>query len=145
MNLLAGIEQDFHRPLQSPGAYEWWHFDGTDEKSGYAFSLQFFAGNLFSAYYQDSLKTYWEKTKSPLLEQSTTAMPEAPNPLDYCGVAFRIFHQGRMVGEGLQEFSARFFKASDKEGAVLLRPNRFNWDKTRDPPSYVVTAQAPLK
>ncbi len=160
MNLLAGIEQDFHRSLPNPGAYEWWHFDGIDAKSDFAFSLQFFAGNLFSAYYQDNLKTYWEKTKSPLLAPSghgpvegpdsrqpavPPAPPDAPNPLDYCGVAFRLFHKGRTVGEGLQEFPAKYFKASDKEAAVLLGPNRFNWNPQGDPPSYGVTAQAPLR
>lgn len=142
MNLLAGVEQDFHRPQKSPGAYEWWHFDGTDEKSGYSFSIQFHAGNLFSAYYQDSLKTYWEKTKSPLTDSSRP--PDVPNPLDYCGVSFRLFHQGSMAVESFQEFPQRSLKASDKHGAVLLGPNRFNWDQRGDPPSYVLTAQAPL-
>jgi carotenoid 1,2-hydratase len=151
MNLLSGIQQDFHRPQKSPGAYEWWHFDGADEKSGYAFSLQFFAGNLFSPYYQDSLKTYWQKTKSPLspgaLAKGNAGISDVPfpNPLDYCGVAFRIFHKGRMVGEALQEFSSKFLKASDRQGAVLLGPNRFNWDEKGDPPSYVITAQVPTR
>lgn len=175
MNLLSGVEQDFHRPQKSPGAYEWWHFDGTDNRSGYSFSIQFHAGNLFSAYYQDSLKTYWEKTKSPLVEPSQP--PQAPNPsthsvrsplrqgfagqagqvpisnppvvsppnpLDYCGVSFRLFHKGAMTVESLQEFSQKSLKASDKNGAVLLGPNRFNWDQRGDPPSYVLTVQAPL-
>ncbi len=150
MNLVAGIDQDFHRPQKSPGAYEWWHFDGTDDSSGYSFSIQFYAGNLFSAYYQDSLKIYWKKTKSPLLDPSqnseardTPAMGP-PNPLDYCGVSFRLFHRGNMALESLQEFSQKSLKASDKHGAVLLGPNRFNWDPRGDPPSYVLTAQAPL-
>ena len=143
MNLLSGVNQDFHRPPTSPGAYEWWHFDGEDGRTGYSFSIQFFAGNLHSPYYQDSLKTYWEKTKSPLVDQGPRA--PAPNPLDFCGVAIRIFHQGLMVGEALQEFSSKFLKASDKHGAVLLGPNRFNWDERGDPPSYVVTIQAPLR
>jgi carotenoid 1,2-hydratase len=50
-----------------------------------------------------------------------------------------------MVGEALQEFPAKFLKASDKQGAVLLGPNRFNWDERGDPPSYVLTAKAPLR
>src|SRR5580658_674136 len=145
MNLLTGVNQDFHRPQKAPGAYEWWHFDGTDDKTGYSFSIQFFAGNLLSAYYQDSLKTYWEKTKSPLVNTSPTPVPNAPNPLDYCGVTFRIFHKGNLIGESLQEFSGSFLKASDKQGAVLLGPNRFNWDERGDPPSYTVTVQAPVK
>ena len=145
MNLLSGTNQDFHRPQKAPGAYEWWHFDATDDKSGYSFSIQFFAGNLFSAYYQDSLKTYWEKTKSPLVDASLKPAEEAPNPLDYCGVTFRIFHKGNLMGESLQEFSGSFLKASDKQGAVLLGPNRFNWDERGDPPSYTVTVQAPVK
>ncbi len=145
MNLLTGVNQDFHRPQKSPGAYEWWHFDGIDDRTGYSFSIQFFAGNLFSAYYHDNLKTYWEKTKSPFV--TTTAKPtaDAPNPLDYCGVTFRIFHKGSLIGESLQEFSGKFLKASDKQGAVLLGPNRFNWDERGDPPSYTVTVQAPVK
>lgn len=143
MNLLAGVEQDFHRPQKSPGAYEWWHFDGTDEKTGYSFVIQFHAGNLFSAYYQDSLRTYWKKTKSPLVDPARS--PEAPNPLDYCGVSFRLFHKDRMVAESLQEFSQKSLKASDRHGAVLLGPNRFNWDQRGEPPSYVLTAQAPLQ
>ena len=143
MNLLSGIEQDFHRPQKSPGAYEWWHFDGTDEKNGYAFSIQFFAGNLTSAYYQDSLKTYWQKTKSPLIDSGS--MPQPPNPTDFCGVAFRIFHNGRLAGEALQEFSSHFLKASEKQSAVMLGPNRFNWDESGDPPSYVLTVQAPIR
>lgn len=142
MILLTGVDQDFHRPQKSPGAYEWWHFDGTDDKSGYSFVIQFHAGNLFSAYYQDSLRTYWEKTKSPLVTGSPA--PEPPNPLDYCGVSFRLFHKGTLVAESLQEFSQKSLKASDKHGAVLLGPNRFNWDERGDPPSYVLTAQAPL-
>jgi carotenoid 1,2-hydratase len=72
-------------------------------------------------------------------------IPTGPNPLDFCGVAFRIFHQGRLVGEALQEFSSGFLKASDRQGAVLLGPNRFNWDEKSDPPSYIVTVQAPLR
>ncbi len=145
MNLLTGVNQDFHRPQKAPGAYEWWHFDAEDEKSGYSFSIQFFAGNLFSAYYQDSLKTYWEKTKSPLVDASPKPAEGAPNPLDYCGVTFRIFHKGGLVGESLQEFEGAFLKASDKQGAVLLGPNRFNWDERGDPPSYTITVQAPVK
>ncbi len=142
MNLLTGVEQDFHRPQKSPGAYEWWHFDGTDDQSGYSFVIRFHAGNLFSAYYQDSLRTYWEKTKSPLVDSSLR--PDPPNPLDYCGVSFRLFHKGAQVAESLQEFSQKSLKASDKHGAVLLGPNRFNWDERGDPPSYILTAQAPL-
>ncbi len=173
MNLLAGVEQDFHRPQKSPGAYEWWHFDGTDDRSGYSFVIQFHAGNLFSAYYQDSLKTYWEKTESPLMGTSqktgapnpstgSTSSPRVPsgrptgssvepsgqvpipNPLDYCGVSFRLFHKGAMIVESLQELSRKSLKASDKHGAVLLGPNRFNWDPRGDPPSYVLTVQAPI-
>jgi carotenoid 1,2-hydratase len=142
MNLLSGVEQDFHRPQKLPGAYEWWHFDGTDDRSGYTFTIQFHAGNLFSAYYQDSLKTYWEKTKSPLVGNAIES--EAPNPLDYCGVSFRLFYRGAMVVESLQEFSQKSLKASDKYGAVLLGPNRFNWDQRGDQPSYVLTVQAPI-
>jgi len=154
MNLLSGVNQDFHRPQTSPGAYEWWHFDGEDRQTGFSFSIQFSAGNLWSPYYQDNLKTYWEKTKSPLrqgyggqaplVEDSHPQVPK-PNPLDFCGVAFRIFHKGSMVGEALQEFPAKSLKASDSQGAVLLGPNRFNWDERGDPPSYVVTVQAPLR
>lgn len=141
MNLLSGIEQDYHRPQKNPGAYEWWHFDGTDEKTGLSFSIQFSAGNLFSPFYQDSLKSYWQKTKSPLVPGSSPALP--PNPLDYCGVAFRVFQDRQVIGESFQEFPASFLKASEKEGAVLLGANRFNWDERGDPPSYVVTVQAP--
>ncbi len=141
MNLLSGIEQDFHRPQKNPGAYEWWHFDGTDEKSGISFSIQFSAGNLHSPFYQDSLKSYWQRTKSPLVPGSSPAVP--PNPLDHCGVAFRVFQRGKLLGESYQEFPASFLKASDKQAAVLLGANRFNWDERGDPPSYVVTVQAP--
>lgn len=153
MNLVMGVEQDFHRPQKNPGAYEWWHFDGTDERSGYSFSIQFHAGNLFSAYYQDSLKTYWQRSKSPLIsadpEGPNPSTPSGrsgqagPNPLDYCGVTVRLFHKGSLVVESLQEFPARSLKASDKHGAVLLGPHRFNWDAAGDPPSYVLTTQAP--
>jgi hypothetical protein len=143
MNLSAGTDRDFHRAVKNPGAYEWWHFDGRDARSGYGFSIEFSAGNLFSPYYQDSLKTYWEKTKSPLVDPGVSG--GAPRPLDHCGVAFRLFHGDRMVAEGLHEFPGKFFRASDTQGAVLLGPNRFNWDPSGDPPSYVVTAQAPLK
>jgi carotenoid 1,2-hydratase len=161
MNLLSGVGQDFHRPQKSPGGYEWWHFDGTDDRTGYSFSIQFHAGNLFSAYYQDSLKTYWQKTKSPLVDGSSNlkiqapnppganppalSLPNGPNPLDYCGVTFRLFRKGSLVAESLQEFSPKSLKASDKQSAVLLGPNRFNWDDRGDPPSYVLTVQAPLQ
>ncbi len=145
MNLLSGVSQDFHREQKSPSAYEWWHFDGTDNTSGFSFSIQFLAGNLFSAYYQDNLKTYWQKTKSPLVNSSSRETIEPPNPLDYCGVAFRIFHKDRLVGEARQEFSHLFLKASDHQCAVLLGPNRFNWDANGDPPSYVLTVQAPVR
>ena len=146
MNLLSGVTQDFHRPQKSPGSYEWWHFDGTDDQSGLSFSLQFYAGNLFSAYYQDNLKTYWQKTKSPLVADSpVTTESLAPNPLDYCGVAFRIFRNDNLVGESLQEFSSQFLKASDHHGAVKLGPSRFNWDENGNPASYVITVQSPLQ
>jgi|SRR5665213_3657559 len=145
MNLLSGVQQDFHRPQKSPGSYEWWHFDGTDDKTGLSFSLQFYAGNLFSAYYQDNLKTYWQKTKSPLTAGGTANTESlSPNPLDYCGVAFRIFRKDNLAGESLQEFSGKFLKASDHHGAVKLGPSRFNWDESGNPASYVVTVQSPL-
>jgi carotenoid 1,2-hydratase len=144
MNLLSGINQDFHRAQKSPGAYEWWHFDAADEKTGTSFSLQFFAGNLLSPYYQDNLKTYWQKTKSPLTEAGSTEKL-APNPMDYCSVAFRIFHQDHLAGEALEEFSGKFLKASDRYGAVKLGPSRFNWDEGGDPASYVITVQSPLR
>jgi carotenoid 1,2-hydratase len=60
-------------------------------------------------------------------------------------VAFRIFHKDHLVGEACQEFSHSFLKASDHQSAVLLGPNRFNWDAHGDPPSYVVTIQAPVR
>ncbi|HXL73335.1 MAG TPA: hypothetical protein VN963_06890, partial [bacterium] len=146
MNLLSGVKEDFHRPQKSPGSYEWWHFDGTDDQSGLSFNLQFYAGNLFSAYYQDNLKTYWQKTKSPLAAGgSINTESLAPNPLDYCGVAFRIFRNDNLVGESLQEFSGKFLKASDHHGAVKLGPSRFNWDEGGAPPSYVITVQSPLQ
>jgi carotenoid 1,2-hydratase len=146
MNLLSGVNQDFHRVQKSPGAYEWWHFDATDEKTDTSFSLEFFAGNLFSAYYQDSLKTYWQKTKSPLtITGATAAKNITPNPMDYCGVAFRIFHQDNLVGESLEEFSGKFLKASDRFSAVKLGPSRFNWDEGGNPASYVITVQSPLR
>jgi carotenoid 1,2-hydratase len=146
MNLLSGVKEDFHRPQKSPGSYEWWHFDGTDDQSGLSFSLQFYAGNLFSAYYQDNLKTYWQKTKSPLAAGgSVNTESFAPNPLDYCGVAFRIFRNDDLLGESLQEFSGKFLKASDRHGAVKLGPSRFNWDESGDPASYVITVQSPLQ
>ncbi len=146
MNLLSGVNQDFHRPQKSPGAYEWWHFDGTDDQSGLSFSLQFHAGNLFSAYYQDNLKTYWQKTKSPLsADDSVKTNSLAPNPQDYCGVAFRIFRNETLLGESLQEFPGKFLKASDYDGAVKLGPSRFNWDKNGNPASYVITIQSPLQ
>src|ERR1700679_1548109 len=144
MNLLSGVNQDFHRAQKSPGAYEWWHFDAADEKTGTSFSLQFFAGNLFSPYYQDNLKTYWQKTKSPLTD-NVPAENLAPNPMDYCGVAFRIFHKDNLAGEALEEFSGKFLKASDRYGAVKLGPSRFNWDEGGDPASYVITIQSPLR
>jgi len=152
MNLLSGINQDFHRPQKSPGGYEWWHFDGTDDQSGLSFSLQFYAGNLFSAYYQDNLKTYWQKTKSPLANGSVNTeslksnpyVVNPPNPLDYCGVAFRIFRNNSLAEESLQEFSGKFLKASDHHGAVKLGPSRFNWDEDGNPSSYVITVQSPL-
>jgi carotenoid 1,2-hydratase len=142
MNLLSGVDQDFHRPQTSPGGYEWWYFDGTDEKSGLSFTLRFSAGDLFSAYYQDNLKTYWQRTKSPLAEPNAFA-PAPPNPLDHCGVSFQVFQQGHLIGGTTQEFTSVFLKASDQQGAVLLGPNRFNWD-AGDPPSYVITVQSPL-
>lgn len=147
MNLLSGVNQDFHRPQKSPGSYEWWHFDGTDDQTGLSFSLQFYAGNLFSAYYQNNLKTYWQKTKSPFADGSVNksfldAAP--PNPLDYCGVTFRVFRNDNLVEESFQEFSGMFLKASDRHGAVKLGPSRFNWDEGGNPPSYVITVQSPL-
>ncbi|GEM_PF-1708792 len=154
MNLLSGVQQDFHRPQKSPGSYEWWHFDGTDDKTDLSFSLQFYAGNLFSAYYQDSLKTYWQKTKSPLVNsvsvkteslESHPRVAPPPNPLDYCGVTFRIFRNGNLLGESLQEFSGKFLKASDRHGAVKLGPSRFNWDAEGNPSSYVISVQSPLQ
>ena len=154
MNLLSGVSQDFHRPQKSPGSYEWWHFDGIDDKTGLSFSLQFYTGNLLSAYYQDNLKTYWQKTKSPLVDNASVKVESLeshppvvspPNPLDYCGVSFQIFRKGNLAGESLQEFSGKFLKASDRHGAVKLGPSRFNWDEEGNPASYVITVQSPLQ
>lgn len=142
MNLLSGTEQDFHRPQTSPGGYEWWHFDAIDEKNDLSFVLRFSAGDLFSAYYQDNLKTYWKNAKSPLT--SSNPVVHSPRPLDYNGVFFQVFNKGSLIGETVQEFSMAFLKASDQQGAVLLGPNRFNWD-TSDPPSYIITVQSPLR
>ena len=140
MNLLSGIEQDFHRPQKNPGAYEWWHFDGTDDTSGLSFSAQFYAGHLLSPFYQEKLAAYWRDSKSPLTNPPG-ASSAPPHPLDYCGVTFRLFEKGRLAGEFLQEFDPGMLKASDNYPAVLLGSNRFNWDPAGDPPSYTVTLQ----
>ena len=140
MNLLSGIEQDFHRPQKNPGAYEWWHFDGADDTSGFSFSAQFHAGHLQSPFYQEKLAAYWRETKSPLLKKAAPSNAP-PNPLDYPAVVFRLFRRGALVMEFLQEFDPDMLKASDKLPAVLLGSNRFNWDPAGDPPSYTVTLQ----
>src|ERR1700722_7259199 len=138
MNLLSGIEQDFHRPQKSPGAYEWWHFDGQDDHSGYCFSAQFYAGNPLSPYYQEALRRYLKEAQPPLVNP-TVATP--PNPLDFCGVVFRVFKSGSLVNEFLQEFSPGQLKAAEGHPAVLLGPNRFHWDASGEQPGYVVTLQ----
>ncbi|HEY5038371.1 MAG TPA: hypothetical protein VIJ93_04785, partial [bacterium] len=142
MNLLSGIEQDFHRPQKNPGAYEWWHFDGTDDNKSLSFSTQFYAGHLLSPFYQEKLATYWKEAKSPLV---TNTKVDVPNPLDFCGVIFRLFHKGRLAGEFLQEFDHDMLRASDSQPAVLLGSNRFNWDPAGNPPSYTLTLQGPLQ
>ena len=146
MNVLTGLSQDYHRPQSSPGGYEWWHFDGEDPTSAVAFTLDYHAGNLSSAYYQQALKDYWEKTRSPLAGGGADAPPPTPpNPLDYCGVTMRFFRNGSSLGEALLEQSGKGLKASDHLSAFMLGANRFNWDGISDPPSWVVTAQAPVK
>jgi carotenoid 1,2-hydratase len=142
MNLLSGIEQDFHRPQKNPGAYEWWHFDGTDDNSGVSFSAQYYAGHPLSPFYQEKLATYWKESKSPLVANTKV---DVPNPLDFCGVIFRVFRKGRLIGEFLQEFEPGMLKASDHQPAVLLGSNRFNWDPAGNPPSYNLTLQGPLQ
>ncbi len=142
MNLLSGVEQDFHRPQTTPGGYEWWHFDGTDDNSGLSFSAQFYAGHLLSPYYQENLAAYWKGTKSPLVSGQA---PIPPNPLDHTGVIFRVFHKGNLIGEFLEEFDPGMLKASDHSPAVLLGPNRFNWLADGNPPSYALTLQGPIK
>jgi carotenoid 1,2-hydratase len=143
MNLLSGVEQDFHRPQRTPGAYEWWHFDGTDDTSGLCFSAQFYAGHLLSPYYQESLARYWKETRSPLVAGG--GPPRPPNPLDYTGVAFRVFKGGDLLGEFLQEFDPGMLKASEREPALLLGSNRFNWIPDGDPPSYALTLQGKVE
>ncbi|HVM33236.1 MAG TPA: hypothetical protein VMU88_08900 [bacterium] len=138
MNLLSGVEQDFRRPQKSPGAYEWWHFDGVDDHSGYSFSAQFYAGNPLSPYYQEALRRYLRQARSPLVKRPTLAPPQ---PLDFCGVVFRLFHKGSLAGEFLQEFTPGQLKASEEAPAALLGPNRFHWDAGGNPPGYVVTLQ----
>jgi carotenoid 1,2-hydratase len=138
MNLLSGVEQDFHRPQKSPGAYEWWHFDGLDDHSGYSFSAQFYAGNPLSPFYQQTLKRYLQETQSPLVKSPTAAPPQ---PLDFCGVVFRVFKKGALVDEFLQEFTPGQLKASEEQAALLLGPNRFHFDAAGDPPGYTVTLQ----
>jgi len=140
MNLLSGIQEDHHRPQKNPGAYEWWHFDATDEKNGLCFSVQFYAGHLRSAHYQEALRDYWKRTKSPLLKGDASA-PTPPNPLDHTGVTFQLFKDGRVLGEFFQEFEPGMLKASDRAPAVLLGPDRFHWEEKGDPPSYVLTLQ----
>ena len=152
MNLLSGIEQDFHRPQKNPGAYEWWHFDGTDDTSGYSFSARFYAGNPLSPYYQEALSRYWKKTKSPLLDQTPVSAPsmrsadsgQAPDPLDFCGVHFQVFRNHSLAAEFTQEYAPGQLKASDHQPAVLLGSNRFNWDPEGAPPSYTLTLQGAL-
>ena len=138
MNLLSGVEQDFHRPQKSPGAYEWWHFDGRDDHSGYSFSAQFYAGNTLSPFYQEALKRYLEEAQSPLVKKPTAA---PPHPLDFCGVVFRVFKKGALVDEFLQELAPGQLKASEEGAAALLGPNRFHFDTLGDPPGYMVTLQ----
>jgi carotenoid 1,2-hydratase len=158
MNLLSGVEQDFHHPPKSPGAYEWWHFDGTDDNNGLSFSAQFYSGHLLSPYYQEKLAAYWKDSRSPLVSDSKSAppnpppvsppafsAPNGPNPLDYNGVIFRLFHKGDLAGEFLQEFASGMLKASDQQPAVLMGSNRFNWDPDGNPPSYGLTLQGAVK
>jgi carotenoid 1,2-hydratase len=154
MNLLSGIDSDFHHPQKNPGAYEWWHFDGTDDTSGYSFSAQFYAGNPLSPYYQQALIHYWKKTKSPLVDTTPVSAPahsmrsaysgQAPNPMDFCGVHFRVFKNDSLAGEFNQEYTPGQLKASDHQPAVLLGSNRFNWDPEGNPPSYTLTLQGNL-
>lgn len=144
MNLLSGVEQDFHRPQKTPGAYEWWHFDGTDDTSGISFSAQFYAGHLLSPYYQEKLAAYWKEAKSPMVS-GKAPLADPPNPLDHTGVIFRIFHKGALLDEFLQEFDPGMLKASERDPAVLLGSNRFNWDPAGDPASYTVTLQGQVK
>ncbi|HET9870620.1 MAG TPA: hypothetical protein VFR02_09015, partial [bacterium] len=138
MHLLSGVEQDFHRPQTSPGGYEWWHFDGRDQHSGFSFTAQFYAGNPFSPYYQQALRRYLRESRSPLVKAPTLAPPQ---PLDFCGVAFRLFKHGAPAGEFFQEFTPGQLKASEEQAAVLLGPNRFHWDASGDPPGYHLSLQ----
>jgi carotenoid 1,2-hydratase len=141
MNLLSGVREDHHRPQKNPGAYEWWNFDASDDKSGLTFSAQFYAGHLRSAHYQQALSAYWGRTKSPLLERSAPTVPNPPNPLDFTGVIFQLYKDGRTLAEFFQEFEPGTLKASDRAPAVLLGPDRFHWEEKGDPPSYVLTLQ----
>lgn len=144
MNLLSGVKQDFHRPQRTPGAYEWWHFDGTDDNAGLCFSAQFYAGHMLSPYYQEALAEYWKGTKSPLSPEALAKedpAPPPPDPLDHTGVVFRVFKEGGLLGEFLQEFGPGMLKASERDPALLLGSNRFNWIADGDPPSYALTLQ----
>jgi carotenoid 1,2-hydratase len=143
VNLLSGVKSDFHHPQKNPGAYEWWHFDGTDHTSGYSFSAQFYAGHLLSPYYQESLKNYWREAQSPLVASPPATTP--PNPLDFTGVTFRIFKKGALINEFLQEYKPGQLKASDRQPAFLLGSNRFNWEPAGNPASYTVTLQGAVK
>jgi len=142
MNLLSGVEQDFHRPQTSPGGYEWWHFDGIDDNAGLSFSAQFYAGHLLSPYYQENLTAYWKGSQSPLVSEK---QPVPPHPLDHCGVIFRVFHKGGRSEEFFQEFDPGMLKASDQAPAVLLGGNRFNWLPDGNPASYTLTLQGPIQ
>lgn len=141
MNLLSSVEQDFHRPQKSPGAYEWWHFDGQDDHSGYSFSAQFYAGNPLSPYYQQALRRYLKETRSPLVGASANTPPQAS---DFCGVVFRVFPKSGRGDEFVQEFTPGQLKASEEQAAVLLGPNRFLWDASGDPPGYAMTLQGKI-
>ncbi len=48
LDIEIGIEHDRWREPSGPGSYEWWYFDGIDDRTGYAFVVIFFRGIPFS-------------------------------------------------------------------------------------------------
>lgn len=105
MQVITSLKENTPHKLSGAGAYEWWYFDGIDEKNEYSFVIIFFVGNPFSAEYNKKVQSYISDPGS-----------ERPDPKNYCCLSFSLYLRNREVYKTLYEFPQKEIKHKSPEG-----------------------------